>query len=264
MKNSVTIIFCFLLINQSLVFAQNDINNYKYVSVSERFDFLKYADQYQVNSLTKFLLKKNGFVVLEGSDNYPKDLSENRCLLLNVDVLKLKGFLKTKLEVQFRDCNNELIFKSSIGSSKEKDYKKSYHEALRAAFESVAALNYNYVIQVPETSAASIPVPTPSDVPQPPVIPTAVEVVPTPPVPENSSVAPTVTEQEIPQIQVNATAYGFEVKDVVSGAVLHALHATIYDGIFLIDNKPGIAYKRGNRWVREYIANQKIVIEPLF
>lgn len=264
MKNTATILFCVLMMCQTLVFAQNDINNYKYVSVPERFDFLKNADQYQVNSLTKFLLKKNGFIVLEGFANYPKDLSENRCLLLNVDVLKLKAFLKTKLEVQFRDCKNELIFKSAIGTSKEKEYKKSYHEALRAAFESVAALNYNYVAQVPETSGVPIPVPTPPDVPELPVPTTAVEAVPTPPVPEDLPVAPPVVEQEIPQIQVNATAYGFEVKDVSSGVVLHTLHATIYDGVFLIDNKTGIAYRRGNRWVREYVANQNIVIEPLF
>jgi len=264
MKNTATIIFCVLMMSQNLVFAQNDINNYKYVSVPERFDFLKNADQYQVNSLTKFLLKKNGFVVLEGSENYPKDLSENRCLLLNVDVLKLKAFLKTKLEVQFRDCNNELIFKSAIGTSKEKDYKKSYHEALRAAFESVSALNYNYVEQVPETSEASIPVPTPPDVPELPLTTPPVEALPTTPVPEDLPVAPPVFEQDIPKIQVNATVYGFEVKDVDSGVVLHTLHATIYYGVFLINNQSGIAYKRGNRWVREYVANQKIVIEPLF
>lgn len=264
MKNSVTIIFCVLMMFQNLIFAQNDINNYKYVSVPERFDFLKNEDQYQVNSLTKFLLKKNRFVVLEDYASYPKDLSENRCLLLNVDVLKLKGFLKTKLEVQFRDCNNELIFKSAIGTSKEKEYKKSYHEALRAAFESIAALNYNYVVQVPETSETFMPVSTSPEVPQPPVIPTTVEVVPMQPVPEDLPVAPPVFEQEIPKIQVNATAYGFEVKDVDSGVVLHTLHATIYDGVFLINNQSGIAYKRGNRWVREYVANQNIVIEPLF
>ena len=103
MKNSSLIVFCLLIAFQNFIFAQSDINNYKYVSVPDRFEFLKLSDQYQLNSLTKFLLKKNGFNLLEGSANYPKDLSENRCLLLNVDVLKLKGFLKTKLEVQFRN-----------------------------------------------------------------------------------------------------------------------------------------------------------------
>ena len=102
----------------------------------DRFDFLKSTDQYQVNSLTKFLLEKNGFLVLDTSSNYPSDLVNNRCLLLNVNVEKIKGFLNTKLEVQFRNCKNELVFKSAIGTSKLKDFKKGYHAALRAAFES--------------------------------------------------------------------------------------------------------------------------------
>ena len=144
MKNSSLIVFCLLIAFQNFIFAQSDINNYKYVSVPDRFEFLKLSDQYQLNSLTKFLLKKNGFNLLEGSANYPKDLSENRCLLLNVDVLKLKGFLKTKLEVQFRNCRSEIIYKSEIGTSKQKDFQKAYHEALRSAFESVAALEYRY------------------------------------------------------------------------------------------------------------------------
>ncbi len=134
----------FLILSQNAVFCQNDINNYKYVSVPDRFDFLNSADQYQVNSLTKFLLKKNGFLVLDTSSNYPDDLVNNRCLLLNINVEKLKGFLNTKLEVQFRNCKNELVFKSAIGTSKLKDFKKGHHAALRAAFESVAELNYSY------------------------------------------------------------------------------------------------------------------------
>ena len=40
-------------------FAQTALNQYKYFSVPERFEFLKESDQYQVNSLTKFLLQKN-------------------------------------------------------------------------------------------------------------------------------------------------------------------------------------------------------------
>ena len=56
---SIIIIFLFHL----SVFTQNslNINDYKYVSVPDRFDFLKTSDQYQLNSLTEFLLKKNGY-----------------------------------------------------------------------------------------------------------------------------------------------------------------------------------------------------------
>ena len=38
--------------------AQLSINDYKYISVPDKFDFLKSKDQYQLNSLTVFLLQK--------------------------------------------------------------------------------------------------------------------------------------------------------------------------------------------------------------
>ena len=261
MKNLSLLIFCFFLMGQNLVFSQKNLNNYKYVTVPNRFDFLKSPDQYQVNSLTKFLLKKNGFMVLEDSANYPEDLSKNRCLLLYVDVQKLKGFLKTKLEVQFKNCNNEVVYTSATGVSKEKEYKKSYNEALRSAFESIATLNYNYVEQATNMAVAE-PEPIAVEAPNPPAVQKPVEVLPTPTIPEERPVKVPVVE--VPPIQVHATSYGFEVIDSGSGTILHTLHATIYNGVYLIDNKPGIAYMRGNRWVREYVYRQKIMIEPLF
>lgn len=281
MKNNSLIVFCLLIAFQNFTFAQSDINNYKYVSVSDRFDFLKTADQYQLNSLTKFLLNKSGFTVLDRSNSYPKDLSEDRCLLLDVSVEKLKGFLKTKLEVQFRNCRSEIIYKSEIGTSKQKDFQKAYHEALRSAFESVAALEYRYEarqssVVAKDTSPilsakapASVEMSAPNKVPpvpEVPVVSSAAVVTSVPPPAPKASKTPkvVVSQDEKNTILVKATNYGFKVLDVVSDKVLYTLHATIYDGVFIIDNKPGIAYQRGNRWVREYVSDSKIVIEPLF
>ena len=281
MKNSSLIVFCLLIAFQNFIFAQSDINNYKYVSVPDRFDFLKTADQYQLNSLTKFLLNKSGFTVLDRSNSYPKDLSEDRCLLLDVSVEKLKGFLKTKLEVQFRNCRSEIIYKSEIGTSKQKDFQKAYHEALRSAFESVAALEYRYEarqssVVAKDTSPilsakapASVEMSAPNKVPPVPEVPVVSSAAVVTSVPQPAPKAPktpkvVVSQDEKNTILVKATNYGFKVLDVVSNKVLYTLHATIYDGVFIIDNKPGIAYQRGNRWVREYVSDSKIVIEPLF
>ncbi len=259
MKYLSTLFFFFLILSQNAVFSQNDINNYKYVSVPDRFDFLKSTDQYQVNSLTKFLLKKNGFLVLDTSSNYPSDLVNNRCLLLNVNVEKIKGFLNTKLEVQFRNCKNELVFKSAIGTSKLKDFKKGYHAALRAAFESVAELNYSYKSPISAKAIEKTAVPTPDEVITPlapPKVSTTSSVPSAPP-------TPTAVTKDISKVKITPTEYGFKVINESTATILHTLHATIYEGVFLIDNLPGIAYKRGNRWVREFVINQKIVIEPL-
>ena len=91
LNNSIVIFFIF----KTSLAAQTDLNQYKYVSVPDRFDFMKTNDQYQISSLTQFLLNKKGFNVLESIENYPSDLASNSCLLLDMNIEKIKGFLKT-------------------------------------------------------------------------------------------------------------------------------------------------------------------------
>ncbi|WP_299215900.1 hypothetical protein [uncultured Aquimarina sp.] len=124
--------------------AQQSVNDYKYVIVPEGYMFLKENDGYQLNSLTKFLFKKYGFEAFMRGDELPDDLKKNGCKGLRADVKKESGLLKTKLIVDLIDCNGEIIFSSKEGTSREKDFKKSYHEALRDAFKDVEYLNYKY------------------------------------------------------------------------------------------------------------------------
>ena len=247
-----TSIVIFFIFKTSLA-AQTDLNQYKYVSVPDRFDFMKTNDQYQISSLTQFLLNKKGFNVLESIENYPSDLASNSCLLLDMNIEKIKGFLKTKLEVQFINCKKEVVFRSAIGISKEKDFKMAYHQALRAAFDSIEGLNYNYEasatidISAPiETSTAVIPKP----------------IVQTPSAPVVAASVDSVDSPELPKTLIVSTAYGYDITDA-SGRVLFSIHPTMEEGIFIIDKLPGIAYKRGKRWVREYVLEKKTVIEPL-
>ena len=247
-----TSIVIFFIFKTSLA-AQTDLNQYKYVSVPDRFDFMKTNDQYQISSLTQFLLNKKGFNVLESIENYPSDLASNSCLLLDMNIEKIKGFLKTKLEVQFINCKKEVVFRSAIGISKEKDFKMAYHQALRAAFDSIEGLNYNYEasatidISAPiETSTAVIPKP----------------IVQTPSAPVVAASVDSVDSPELPKTLIVSTAYGYDITDA-NGRVLFSIHPTMEEGIFIIDKLPGIAYKRGKRWVREYVLEKKTVIEPL-
>ena len=247
-----TSIVIFFIFKTSLA-AQTDLNQYKYVSVPDRFDFMKTNDQYQISSLTQFLLNKKGFNVLESIENYPSDLASNSCLLLDMNIEKIKGFLKTKLEVQFINCKKEVVFRSAIGISKEKDFKMAYHQALRAAFDSIEGLNYNYEasatidISAPiETSTAVLPKPS-AQTPSAPVVAASVDPVDSP---------------ELPKTLIVSTAYGYDITDA-NGRVLYSIHPTMEEGIFIIDKLPGIAYKRGKRWVREYVLEKKTVIEPL-
>lgn len=126
-------------------FAQKNLNTYKYIIIPSQFEFLKGKDQFQINSLTKFLFNKNGFKALLEDDKLPDDLFRNRCMAAYADVIKVKGgFLRTRLQIEIKDCYGSIIFISGLGSTKEKDFKKAYNIAVREAFESVAALGYTY------------------------------------------------------------------------------------------------------------------------
>ncbi|MFD2565023.1 hypothetical protein [Aquimarina rubra] len=124
--------------------AQNSVNDYKYIIVPEGYVFLRENDDYQLNSLTKFLFNKYGFRAFIQGEKLPEDLKINGCKGLRADVKKNSGLLKTKLVVNLVDCNGTTIFSSREGTSREKEFKKSYHEALRNAFKDIQALNYKY------------------------------------------------------------------------------------------------------------------------
>ena len=135
------ILSCFLITS---VFSQKSINNYKYVIVPNKFDFLKEKNQYQLNALAEFLFEKYGFETLTEGTDYPADLTANRCLALKSDVLKDSGMFKTKLKVELKDCNDKVVFTSKLGESREKEFKAAYNFALRDAFRSIEALKYKY------------------------------------------------------------------------------------------------------------------------
>ena len=247
-------VFLLVLSATTSLWAQLSINDYKYVSVPDKFDFLKSNDQYQLNSLTKFLLKKNGFTVLKKSDNYPMDLAQNKCLLLNANVIKIKGVLTTKLQLLLTNCSNAVVFSSEIGKSKLKDFQKAYHEALRNVF-TLSEFNYAYV-EADRTNV--LPTPTPPKTPKvTPIEPTSEIVAEEPQTPS----VPAVVVASGLIIQQTNTGYNFI--DSRSKTVKYSVHATLFENVYIIEGKEGIIYKRGQSWVRESIENGKTTIEAL-
>jgi hypothetical protein len=170
MKLLLSLLFT-VFIGSSLI--SQSVNDYKYVIVPEKFDFLKEKDEYQLNSLTTFLFNKYGFeAYVEKASNLPLDYKRNGCNTLRADIVESSGMLRTKLQVKLIDCNDAVVFVSEEGSSKLKEYKKSYHEALRRAFESIEELNYAYqenntvVVQEKPTITEKIEIPTVNNTPK--------------------------------------------------------------------------------------------------
>jgi len=141
----ILLLIAYFMVFNTNIFGQKNINNYKYIIVPKDYKFLNSNDQYQLNSLTKFLFKKYGFIALMENENYPEDLTENVCLALRSDAIKTKGFFKLMLTVVLKNCKDKIIYTSNAGESREKDFKKAYHEALRNAFKSFENVNYKYI-----------------------------------------------------------------------------------------------------------------------
>lgn len=139
------IIVALIAFNFVIGYSQTSLSDYKYILVPSKFEFLDKADGYRLNTLTRVLFKEHGFNVIYDKQTFPDDFAANNCLALSADVINSSNFTRTKLSVELRNCKNQVVYLTKIGDSKHKEYKKAYHEALRAAFRSFSNVNYKYV-----------------------------------------------------------------------------------------------------------------------
>ena len=228
-------IACLVLVNTLLGTAQESLNGYKYVVVPEKFDFLKSEDLYQFNSLTKFLLNKEGFVAfLEGE--LPEEAVYNPCMVLRANVLNDSNMFTTKMKVTLSNCYNQVLFTSEEGRSKEKDYQKAYHEALRDAFQSFKTIKYSYNETISKSKPEQIKI-----VKEVPI--QSVAVVP-------SEEAVVMTEHTL---YAQPTATGFQLVDMSPKLVMKLYRTSVKD-VFIAekDGMNGLFYRSGNEWYFEY------------
>ena len=183
-------IFFVLFISLLSLQAQSVLDAYEYIIIPRTFESLKEEDKYQVNSLAHFLFEKEGFKTVKEGDVLPADLAQNPCSALFLSLIDDSNLFTTKVRFKFDDCQKKTVFESEEGKSKEKDYKKSYHEAVRNAFASVQELDYQYnpdlksnnsvstslpaVVAAPIMQAKPEPKPEPTVQPQVPVQPEVV------------------------------------------------------------------------------------------
>lgn len=201
-KTLLTSCVVFIFSCASLI-AQENLNSYKYILVPKQYEFQKGIDQYQINSLTKFLFNRAGFTALFVDDSYPEDFASNRCLGLKAVVRDNSGMFKTKLMIDFIDCNNRVVYSTIETISKIKDFKGSYHDAIRKNFVEIEALNYKYTKAQTTTEPIVI-----KKVEEPKVVAEVVEAIVEP-----------VVEKEIPITKV-------KVKKTIENPVLKEVSTT--------------------------------------
>ncbi|WP_034046022.1 hypothetical protein [Wocania ichthyoenteri] len=260
-----TLIACFIITS---VFSQTNLNDYKYVIVPKKFDFLKEENQYRINELGKFLFEKQGFITLMEGENYPDDFKQNRCIGLNSNVLKEPGMFKTKLTVILKDCNDQVIYTSQLGESRIKDYSKAYNEALRNAFKSFENINYSYI-----PNNKNVVTVTKKDVETKNKVAQEIqklkeeiqslkeEKVVDVPVKEMKPME-SVIEGVSNVLYAQEIENGFQLVDS-SPKVVYRIKSTNLDNVFLVENKSAIIYKKGDDWILEFYSKSVLKQETL-
>jgi len=260
--------------------AQNSINDYKYVIVEKQFHFQNEPNQYDLNELTRFLLKKKGFRPILESDVFPDDLKSNYCLALQSEV-KASGFLRTTVTIVLKDCNNNIMFKAD-GTTKEKDFDKVYSYGLRKAFEDFDVLNYNYK---PNGAIASKTVvnnteDAKDDSAEVEKLKAEIKDLKKEKAKKESDLKETRTklkgksnskkESKITKpkkadtyLEAVAIDNGYNLVNSNSKKVIHVLVKTGMDNVYTIKGNNGIVYKKEGKWVREYTKGKKTLVEVL-
>jgi hypothetical protein len=254
--------FLLLLLFSVSAYAQNTINNYKYVMVPEKFSFLKQPNQYRLNALTKALLEDKGFTVYYENE-LPQEIANNKCSALLVDVLEKNGMFSTNLTLLLKDCQSNIVFKSKEGKSREKEFSVSYNLALRDAFTSLDETPYAYVPNTQTKAQAVVSTPVVST----PVVAQPVAAVPVVSQPVNQpaeKVVPVVSENAAGTLYAQATANGFQLIDTTPKIVLTLLKTSEPD--YFIASNPsstGIVFKKNGEWFFEYYKSNTLTSEKL-
>lgn len=288
MKMKSLLLVSLLFISNTLI--GQSLNEYKYVVIPSKYDFQKTEDQYQLNSLTKFLFEKEGFKTVFDNLEMPADAANNPCGVLTARVNNESNMFTTKMVIELINCKNQKVLTSQEGRSKEKDYKKGYQEALREAFESVSAQNYSYsgkentisANNTAEDSQKAIMEAAANAKEAAQKVEEKVEVVEIMEISEDENTDEiSINEVENKVVEVEETAevkkqiivssnmlyaqansLGFQLVDSTPKVVYTLLNSSKKD-VFLLKDKSGMVYKQNDTWFVEYYNQNELVKKPL-
>ena len=233
-----------------MMFSQESLNEYKYIIVPSQYGFQKSEDSFKLNSLTKFLFNKAGYTAVLSTDIFPDDLAQNRCLALTAKLKKKSSMFSTKMNFDLVNCNNTVVFSSEEETSKEKEHKRAFQEAVRKTFEHIKAKNYKYTPKevVEEVSTKEI---LENKSPNLGIITTNEE---------NKTLSSTVIDSDI--LYAQPITNGFQLVDS-SPKVVYVIQPTSLKDVYFIKDKSGIIFKQNGKWFLEYYFNNDLIKRDL-
>jgi hypothetical protein len=235
-------LFLILFLATSLGFSQS-LNDYKYAIVPSKFEFLKEKDQFRLNTLTKLLMEKYGFITYYDSDVLPNEVVESNCNKVYVDVKSNGNLFVTKLTVVLKDCKNAVVYTSIEGRSREKELQVAYNQALREAFSSFDKLEYKYS----GNSNVNSNVNSKSNVN------------------ENSNSKSPLLNQMLFAKPLGPNLIQLLTNDTDIPNLVLTISKTNNPSIFIVEEamRQGVVYKNNNEWIFDYYENEKLISEKL-
>ena len=231
-------LFLILFLATSLGFSQS-LNDYKYAIVPSKFEFLKEKDQFRLNTLTKLLMEKYGFITYYDSDVLPNEVVESNCNKVYVDVKSNGNLFVTKLTVVLKDCKNAVVYTSTEGRSREKELQVAYNQALREAFSSFDKLEYKYSGNSNVNSKSNVN--------------------------ENSKGKSALLNQMLFAKPLGTNLIQLLTNDTDIPNLVLTISKTNNPSIFIVEEamRQGVVYKNNNEWIFDYYENEKLISEKL-
>ncbi len=230
-----------LLFSANLLVAQMSVNQYQYVIVPAQYGFQREADEHKLNNLTKLLFEKYGFKVFLDTDSLPEEITDSNCDKLYADVISTGNFTRTKLQVILKDCKKNKVFASTVGTSKEKEFKVAYTQALRAAFQSFDSLQYVYTPQkknseIQKTDASA----------------------------NSTLILSESFDEDAAMLYAQAIVNGFQLVDANPKVVMKIYKTSNLNTFIAVKEKmQGVLLMKDNQWFFEYYENEKLVSEKI-
>ncbi|MEZ7527936.1 hypothetical protein [Cloacibacterium normanense] len=132
MKKIISLLFFFSL---SMLFGQN-ITDYEYIYVPKKFKDFE-ANEYNLNTLLKKSLEAKIYKVIQDDIvNWPLELRQNPCKVLNADLLNDSNMFRNRVKLQFSNCEKNVIFETK-GSSMIKDFELGYQDAMNISLKNL-------------------------------------------------------------------------------------------------------------------------------
>ena len=155
MKNfSIFVLFLFSI--QS--FAQQN----KVIIISNKYEFQKEKNTYNINTMLKAILVSNNYQVFFEDEVLPVEIAQNRCKALAGVLVDNSNMFLTKMKFQIKDCQNNLLFETAEVKTREKDIQNAYIETIGLLspelkkYNVTAIQNKEVVVETKSTEVESV------------------------------------------------------------------------------------------------------------